>query len=64
MGVWNSHTSVGNILGALIAAAFVNYNWGLSFIVPALIIGGLGILVFFLLVPSKYKSHSGATCFK
>ena len=34
MGLWNSHTSLGNILGSLIAGAFVTYNWGLSFIVP------------------------------
>ncbi|XP_013384471.1 glucose-6-phosphate exchanger SLC37A2 isoform X1 [Lingula anatina] len=51
MGVWNSHTSVGNILGSVIAAAFVNYAWGWSFVVPGLIIGGLGIVVFFFLVP-------------
>ncbi|CAB4070335.1 SLC37A1_2 [Lepeophtheirus salmonis] len=28
-GIWNSHTSIGNILGSTIAAAFVNDNWGL-----------------------------------
>ena len=27
MGVWNAHTSVGNILGAVIPAAFINSNW-------------------------------------
>nr|XP_046266303.1 glucose-6-phosphate exchanger SLC37A2 isoform X2 [Scatophagus argus] len=50
MGVWNSHTSVGNILGSLIAGAFVSQAWGMSFIVPGLIIASTGILCFFFLV--------------
>ena len=36
MGIWNSHTSIGNIIGALMAGHFVNYNWGLSFLLPSL----------------------------
>uniref|UniRef100_A0A3B3Z783 Glucose-6-phosphate exchanger SLC37A2 n=1 Tax=Periophthalmus magnuspinnatus TaxID=409849 RepID=A0A3B3Z783_9GOBI len=58
MGVWNSHTSVGNILGSLIAGAFVSSSWGLSFIVPGAIITGTGLLCFFFLVDSK-SSLSG-----
>lgn len=50
MGVWNSHTSVGNILGSLIAGAFVSSSWGLSFIVPGIIIASTGVLCFFFLV--------------
>ncbi|XP_076129818.1 glucose-6-phosphate exchanger SLC37A2 isoform X1 [Alosa pseudoharengus] len=50
MGVWNSHTSVGNILGSLIAGVFVSSAWGLSFIVPGIIIGATGVLCFFFLV--------------
>ncbi|XP_054482198.1 glucose-6-phosphate exchanger SLC37A2 [Anoplopoma fimbria] len=50
MGVWNSHTSVGNILGSLIAGAFVSSQWGMSFIVPGLIIASTGVLCFFFLV--------------
>ncbi|XP_037604639.1 glucose-6-phosphate exchanger SLC37A2 [Sebastes umbrosus] len=50
MGVWNSHTSVGNILGSLIAGAFVSSEWGMSFIVPGLIIASTGVLCFFFLV--------------
>lgn len=50
MGVWNSHTSVGNILGSLIAGAFVSSSWGMSFIVPGLIIASTGVLCFFFLV--------------
>lgn len=61
-GVWNSHTYVGNILGSLIAGAFLNRayddNWGLSFIVPGLIIIGMAILVMLFLTPRKYLSDS------
>jgi len=51
MGLWNSHTSLGNILGSLVAGIFVNYNWGLSFTVPGLIIASVGFLLFLFLVP-------------
>lgn len=54
MGVWNSHTSVGNILGSLIAGAFVSSQWGMSFIVPGLIIASTGVLCFFFLVESEF----------
>ncbi|XP_075587051.1 glucose-6-phosphate exchanger SLC37A2 isoform X2 [Dermatophagoides farinae] len=50
-GIWNSHTNVGNILGAIVAGAFVDYNWGLSFMIPGLIIGLAGFLIFLFLVP-------------
>uniref|UniRef100_A0AAY5EJP8 Glucose-6-phosphate exchanger SLC37A2 n=1 Tax=Electrophorus electricus TaxID=8005 RepID=A0AAY5EJP8_ELEEL len=56
MGVWNSHTSVGNILGSLIAGAFVSSAWGMSFIVPGIIIGTTGVICFFFLVESKFSS--------
>ncbi|XP_061188985.1 glucose-6-phosphate exchanger SLC37A2-like isoform X2 [Saccostrea echinata] len=52
MGIWNSHTSVGNILGSLIAGIFVNTVWGWSFIVPGIIIASLGVLVFLFMVPT------------
>uniref|UniRef100_A0AAY5EB65 Glucose-6-phosphate exchanger SLC37A2 n=1 Tax=Electrophorus electricus TaxID=8005 RepID=A0AAY5EB65_ELEEL len=55
MGVWNSHTSVGNILGSLIAGAFVSSAWGMSFIVPGIIIGTTGVICFFFLVESKLQ---------
>ena len=51
MGIWNSHTSIGNIIGALIAGAFVNENWGLSFIMPGLMMCAVSLLIFFCLVP-------------
>lgn len=50
-GLWNSHTNVGNILGAVIAGAFVEQNWGLSFIVPGVIMGLIGFLMFLFLTP-------------
>ncbi|XP_068238216.1 glucose-6-phosphate exchanger SLC37A2-like isoform X2 [Palaemon carinicauda] len=50
-GIWNSHTSLGNILGSVIASAFVSSAWSMSFIIPGLIIGVLGVIVFFVLVP-------------
>ena len=72
-GIWNIHTSFGNIIGAAIAGMsayyyllgsnlllytgiFVEYNWGLSFIVPGLICIGLAVIVFFILVPSTFYS--------
>lgn len=67
MGVWNAHTSVGNMLGSVIAGAFVETNWGLSFVVPGIIIGGMGVLVFLFLVPHPkdvdcmLPDHSDAT---
>lgn len=54
MGIWNSHTSVGNILGSVIAGAFVNTNWGLSFIVPGAIIAAMGVIISLTLVPSMF----------
>uniref|UniRef100_A0A4W3KCD5 Solute carrier family 37 member 1 n=1 Tax=Callorhinchus milii TaxID=7868 RepID=A0A4W3KCD5_CALMI len=50
MGIWNSHTSVGNILGSLIAGYWVSGPWGLSFVVPGLIIGLMGVVCFFFLI--------------
>lgn len=58
MGIWNSHTSVGNILGSLIAGVWVSSAWGLSFIVPGIIIAAVGIICFFFLVECEW-SDSG-----
>ncbi|TNN05136.1 Glucose-6-phosphate exchanger SLC37A2 isoform 2 [Schistosoma japonicum] len=51
MGVWTAHASIGNILGSLIAGAFVEKSWGWSFIVPGLIIGFFSLPIYFFLVP-------------
>ena len=58
-GLWNAHTSIGNILGSVIAGAFVEYNWGLSFMIPGTIIGLAGFFVFLFLVPKP--QHVGCT---
>lgn len=50
MGIWNAHTSVGNILGSLIAASALKLGWGWSFIIPGTILAGGGVLVWSLLV--------------
>ncbi|MBA0578267.1 putative glycerol-3-phosphate transporter 1 [Gossypium raimondii] len=49
MGIWNAHTSVGNITGSLIASALLSYGWGWSFVVPGLLIAFMGLVVFFFL---------------
>uniref|UniRef100_A0A8C6ZIR6 Solute carrier family 37 member 1 n=1 Tax=Nothoprocta perdicaria TaxID=30464 RepID=A0A8C6ZIR6_NOTPE len=54
MGMWNSHTSVGNILGSLIAAYWVSTCWGLSFVVPGVIIAVMGVICFLFLIERKY----------
>lgn len=50
MGIWNSHTSIGNIVGALLASHFLEIDWSLSFIVPGLLIAVVGLLNFLFLV--------------
>ncbi|EPY88767.1 hypothetical protein CB1_000154012 [Camelus ferus] len=52
MGIWNSHTSVGNILGSLVAGVWVDGQWGLSFVVPGIVIAIMGLVTFFFLVES------------
>lgn len=54
MGVWNSHTSVGNILGSLIAGYWVSTCWGLSFIVPGAIVAAMGVVCFLFLIEREY----------
>lgn len=50
-GIWNSHTSLGNILGTLIAAEFVDRDWALSFVYPSLLMGVVGCGVWLFLPP-------------
>ncbi|OIW08790.1 hypothetical protein TanjilG_16371 [Lupinus angustifolius] len=49
MGVWNAHTSVGNIAGSLVASAMLNYGWGWSFVLPGVVIALFGFVVFLTL---------------
>ncbi|XP_006870911.1 PREDICTED: glycerol-3-phosphate transporter [Chrysochloris asiatica] len=60
MGIWNSHTSVGNILGSLIAGYWVSTCWGLSFIVPGAIVAAMGLVCFLFLIehPKDIKCSS------
>ncbi|KAF8393104.1 hypothetical protein HHK36_021345 [Tetracentron sinense] len=50
MGIWNSHTSVGNILGSVIASSVLEFGWGWSFVLPGLFIILVGIFVFMFLI--------------
>ncbi|XP_004508955.1 putative glycerol-3-phosphate transporter 4 [Cicer arietinum] len=50
MGVWNAHTSVGNITGSLLAASVLDYGWGWSFVVLGAVIMVGGFVVYFFLV--------------
>uniref|UniRef100_A0A0A9DMB1 Major facilitator superfamily (MFS) profile domain-containing protein n=1 Tax=Arundo donax TaxID=35708 RepID=A0A0A9DMB1_ARUDO len=49
MGIWNAHTSVGNISGSLVAAAFLKFGWGWSFVVPGIMVALVGVMVFLFL---------------
>ena len=62
MGIWNAHTSVGNILGTVIPSFWANTPsspWGLSFFVPALIIATMGVIAFLFLVPGRRGEGGG-----
>ncbi|GIL70411.1 hypothetical protein Vretimale_3592 [Volvox reticuliferus] len=50
MGIWNAHTSVGNILGTVVAAAMLSKGWGYSFVVPGFLMIALGMLMYIGLV--------------
>ncbi|XP_066476885.1 glucose-6-phosphate exchanger SLC37A1 [Tiliqua scincoides] len=61
MGLWNSHTSVGNILGSLIAGYWVSTCWGLSFVVPGVIIFVMGIVCFMFLIEHPKDANCTST---
>lgn len=50
MGIWNSNTSAGNIIGSVLASSVLEFGWGWSFLVPALLITIIGIFVWIFLV--------------
>ncbi|XP_052208687.1 putative glycerol-3-phosphate transporter 4 [Diospyros lotus] len=60
MGVWNAHTSVGNISGSLLAASVLEYGWGWSFILPGAFIFWGGIIVYLFL--AAYPEDVGFAC--
>jgi len=49
MGIWNAHTSVGNILGTFMASKLLSSGWGNSFIGPGILMTLCGVLVYFFL---------------
>ncbi|XP_065850498.1 putative glycerol-3-phosphate transporter 5 [Euphorbia lathyris] len=52
MGIWNSHTSVGNIIGSVVASGVLEFGWGWSFVVPGFLVILVGVVVFLFLVIS------------
>lgn len=61
MGVWNAHTSVGNISGSLLAASVLEFGWGWSFIVPGvfIILGGVMVYLYLPAYPEDVRFSSG-----
>mmetsp|Transcript_19015 Transcript_19015/g.47136 ORF Transcript_19015/g.47136 Transcript_19015/m.47136 type:complete len:494 (-) Transcript_19015:598-2079(-) len=59
MGVWNAHTSIGNILGSLLSAMMLRYaDWGGAFIINGLLTVLVGLLVYgFLVVAPEDAGH-------
>ena len=49
-GVWNAHTSVGNILGSAVAAACLSWGWGWAFLIPGVALAFAGLIVWLFLV--------------
>ncbi|GFP88256.1 putative glycerol-3-phosphate transporter 1 [Phtheirospermum japonicum] len=49
MGIWNAHTSLGNITGSVVASILLKYGWGWSMVVPGLGITFVGIVLFLFL---------------
>ncbi|MCE0480687.1 hypothetical protein HAX54_037723 [Datura stramonium] len=58
MGIWNAHTSVGNITGSLVSSILLKYGWGWSMVAPGILITFSGIIVF-LLLPVHPESVGG-----
>ncbi|KAJ0724338.1 putative major facilitator superfamily, MFS transporter superfamily [Helianthus annuus] len=50
MGVWNSHTSVGNIVGSVVASSVLGFGWGWAFLLPGVLIVVMSVIVFLFLV--------------
>ncbi|OQV19870.1 Glucose-6-phosphate [Hypsibius exemplaris] len=49
-GFWNSHASLGNILGSLLAAVWVEKDWTISFVVCGLMIVAGGVISWLFVV--------------
>ncbi|XP_014231183.1 glucose-6-phosphate exchanger SLC37A2 isoform X2 [Trichogramma pretiosum] len=51
-GTWNTHTSVGNILGGIIPGNYVESDWSKCFIVPAYIMSFVSVIAYLFLIPN------------
>lgn len=51
-GLWSANASLGNILGALLVAALLDYGYEYAMLVPAAVLFAFGVVVFFCLIPS------------
>lgn len=60
MGIWNAHTSLGNIAGSVVASLLLKYGWGWSMVVPGFGIIFVG-LVLFLFLPVSPESVGAST---
>ncbi len=49
-GIWNAHTSVGNILGSAVAAACLSWGWGWAFLIPGAALAFTGVIIWLFLV--------------
>ncbi|CAI9100940.1 OLC1v1038131C1 [Oldenlandia corymbosa var. corymbosa] len=52
MGIWNSHASVGNIIGSIVASSVLGFGWGWCFILPGIYIIVVATFVYLFLVVS------------
>ena len=52
MGVWNAHSSIGNIVGKLVCSAAITISWGTSFTTIGAVAIGVGIMMFIFVIPS------------
>ena len=66
LGVWNAHTSVGNIAGTLSATlAMTSFSWGAAFFLDGIVMCLMGIVVLKLLLePPKHPpaAQAGEEC--
>lgn len=51
-GIWSACASVGNIIGAALAAAFIQYGYEYPFLVCCILLIACAIICFFAIVPS------------
>ncbi|XP_073274415.1 putative glycerol-3-phosphate transporter 1 [Primulina huaijiensis] len=59
MGIWNAHTSLGNITGSVVASMMLKHGWGWSLVVPGLGITFVGIILFLFLPVSPESVGAG-----